>query len=79
MSLFDEIQHAKTEVVSDGYEMSIGEIINLYRDQELLINPAYQRPFRWDIERKSRFIESLLLGIPVQQYLFTRIQRESGN
>lgn len=65
MALEDEVQTASTEIVSDGYEMSVGEILNLYRDQELNIDPAFQRLFRWDATRKTRFIESLLLGIPI--------------
>ncbi|GAA0626335.1 DUF262 domain-containing protein [Thalassospira tepidiphila] len=65
MPLEEEVKAARTEIVSDGYEMSIGEIINLYKDQELIIDPAFQRLFRWDDTRKTRFIETLLLGIPV--------------
>lgn len=65
MALVDEIRAARKEIVSDGYEMSVGELINLYKDDELKIDPAFQRLFRWDDTRKTRFIESLLLGIPV--------------
>ncbi|WP_122845336.1 DUF262 domain-containing protein [Pseudomonas viridiflava] len=65
MALADEIQTARKKVITDGYEMSIGEIINLYRDEELVIDPVFQRLFRWGDERKSRFIESLILGIPI--------------
>lgn len=65
MALIDELEQARTEIVSDGYEMSIGELMNLYRDDELTINPEYQRLFRWDQTAKTRFIESLLLGIPI--------------
>lgn len=65
MSLTDEIQAARKKVVTDGYEMSVGEIINLYKDKELIIDPVFQRLFRWDDERKTRFIESIILGIPV--------------
>lgn len=32
---------------------------------QIFIAPAYQRKFRWDDERCSQLIESLLLGIPV--------------
>jgi hypothetical protein len=64
MSVLDEVQAARKKVVSDGYDMSLGELINLYRDDELKIDPVFQRLFRWDDERKTRFIESLLLGIP---------------
>ena len=65
MSLDKEIEAARKEIVSDGYDMSLGEVVNLYKDQELKINPEFQRLFRWDITRKTRFIESILLGIPI--------------
>lgn len=65
MSLEAEIKKARKEIVSDGYDMSLGEVINLYKDGELKINPEFQRLFRWDITRKTRFIESILLGIPI--------------
>ena len=45
--------------------MSIGEMINLYKDDELEVHPEFQRFFRWDEEQKSKLIESLLLGIPI--------------
>lgn len=64
MTLLEEVQSARKKVVTDGYEMSLGELINLYRNDELKIDPVFQRLFRWDDERKTRFIESLLLGIP---------------
>ena len=47
--------------------MSIGEIINLYRDKQLILNPAFQRLFRWDDDQKTKFIESILIGIPIPQ------------
>src|SRR6266436_1141066 len=64
MPLQEEIQAARKKVVADGYEMSLGELINLYRNDELKIDPVFQRLFRWDDERKTRFIESIILGIP---------------
>ncbi len=45
--------------------MSIGELITLYRDEELDIHPEFQRFFRWSKLQKSKFIESILLGIPI--------------
>lgn len=65
MALDQEIADARKEIVADGYDMSVGELINLYKDAELQINPAYQRLFRWDTTRKTRFIESILLGLPL--------------
>ncbi|WP_243286617.1 DUF262 domain-containing protein [Geothrix terrae] len=65
MTLELEINQARKEIVSDGYDMSFGEVMNLYKDNELTINPDFQRLFRWDDSQRTRFIESLLLGIPV--------------
>lgn len=65
MPLEEEISNARKEIVSDGYDMSIGELINLYRDKEIQIDPEFQRLFRWDLSRKTRFIESILLGLPL--------------
>jgi hypothetical protein len=63
--LNEEIVDAQRLVKTDAYQMSIGEIINMYRDGELVINPDFQRLFRWEIGQKSKLIESLLLGIPL--------------
>ena len=76
MSLEAEITKASQDIVKDGYEMSIGELMNLYRDEELIIDPEFQRYFRWDLTRKSRFIESLLLGIPIPPIFV--FQNEAG-
>ena len=65
MSLDQEIEARRGEIHSDGYPMSIGELISLYRDDELDIHPEFQRFFRWSDEQKSRFIESILMGIPI--------------
>ena len=60
-----EVESARKEIVADGYDMSIGELINIYKDKELNIAPEYQRLFRWDEDQKTRFIETLLLGLPI--------------
>jgi len=39
-------------------------------DEADIYVPAYQRRFNWDIRRQSRFIESVLLGLPVPFLFF---------
>jgi uncharacterized protein with ParB-like and HNH nuclease domain len=63
--LEEELTTGRKEIKTDSYNMSIGEIINLYKDGDIELDPAYQRLFRWDDHQKSRFIESILLGIPI--------------
>lgn len=63
--LIEQVGSSKQEYVTDGYSMSIGEIISMYRDGELDVNPDYQRNFRWSINQRSRLIESILIGVPL--------------
>ena len=72
--LDDEINDGKRQVRTDAYQMSIGEVINMYRDGELIINPVFQRLFRWEIGQKSKLIESLLLGIPLPSIFVFEIE-----
>lgn len=63
--LTEEIENAQRFVRTDAYQMSIGEIVSMYSTREIVVDPEFQRLFRWDIGQKSKLIESLLLGIPL--------------
>jgi hypothetical protein len=65
MSLESEIEKSARKIATDSYDMSIGELINLYRDGDLIVNPEFQRLFRWDLTQKSHLIESILIGVPL--------------
>lgn len=76
MSLQEEIEIRSTEVKSDSYSMSIGELTNLYQDQEIDIHPEFQRFYRWSNLQKTKLIESILLGIPLPPIFVS--QRKDG-
>ncbi|MFZ3166020.1 MAG: DUF262 domain-containing protein [Candidatus Methanoperedens sp.] len=76
MSLQDEIDKTAKVIYSDSYQMSIGELISLYKDNELDIHPEFQRVFRWTESQKSKLIESILLGIPLPSIFVS--QRKEG-
>ena len=63
--IIDLVNDAKKEFITDGYSMSIGELISMYRDEEIIIDPDFQRAFRWTITQQTRFIESILIGVPI--------------
>lgn len=72
MSIDKEVDKAKQEIVKDGLDMSLGEIMRIYERGELVIRPEYQRLYRWDESKRTRFIESLILGIPIPPiFVFT--------
>ena len=72
----DVIQHIRDEeddyysdddlfsISSWGADLSFRELIDRYNDGEL-VKPELQRKYVWDKTEASRFIDSLLLGLPV--------------
>lgn len=74
--LMEELAKERKNIKTDSYDMSIGEIISLYQDGDLKLNPAYQRLYRWDKDHKVRFIESILIGIPIPEIFVA--QKEDG-
>jgi uncharacterized protein with ParB-like and HNH nuclease domain len=70
-----EINIARNGLSTDRLDMSFGEIISMYERNEIIINPDFQRLFRWDNERQTRFIESLLLGIPIPPIFVAEISQ----
>lgn len=67
------IEERKT-VDYDIKEFTIELILNKYEnnqeeDQNEIYIPSYQRQYVWDQKRASKFIESILLGLPIP-YLF---------
>jgi hypothetical protein len=63
--LDDQVRDHVATVKTVAYSMSVNELAATYRDGELDLHPEFQRFFRWTPEQKSRFVESLVLGIPV--------------
>lgn len=65
MQLDDQIEIKRNTLRTDRLDMSFGELMNMYEDGDFFISPEYQRAFRWSIFQQTRFIESVLLGIPI--------------
>jgi len=51
-------------IVSWGADLSYRELITMYDENEL-IKPEIQRKYVWNKSEASRFIESILMGLPV--------------
>jgi hypothetical protein len=74
MALQEEIDARRREIQTEGFPMSIGELISLYEGGDLDIHPEFQRFYRWSDRQKSRLIESLLLGIPIPSLFINQRQ-----
>lgn len=63
--LLKAVTLTRNSLSTDRLDMSFGEIMSMYERDEIIIDPDFQRLFRWSIPQQTRFIESLLLGIPI--------------
>ena len=74
MSLEEKITELRADVQTDRLSMSIGELAGVYERDELDIHPKFQRILRWDIEQKTKLIESILLRIPIPPIFVATLQ-----
>lgn len=54
----------KYEITSYGADYPVDSLVARMKDGSIIV-PQFQREYVWPISRASRFIESLLLGLPV--------------
>jgi uncharacterized protein with ParB-like and HNH nuclease domain len=83
----DVIQHIREEtedsysddslfhIKSWGADLSFRELVQRYEDNEL-VKPELQRHYVWDRAEASRFIDSLLLGLPVPSIFLAQTKDE---
>ena len=50
-------------------QLTIGNLIDLWKMGELII-PSFQRKYVWSINQASKFIDSLLRGLPIPTLMF---------
>ncbi|UYT83798.1 DUF262 domain-containing protein [Priestia megaterium] len=55
-----------------GADLSFRELITMYEEDEL-IKPEMQRNYVWDKAEASRFIETLLMGLPVPSIFLAKV------
>lgn len=64
-SLIENIDSQIIKIRTKSLDISFNELYDMYKNGELTISPDYQRLFRWEKEKQSRFVESLVLEMPV--------------
>jgi hypothetical protein len=67
-----------SKIVVSGSDWTTETILNQLVRDNIQLTPRFQRRDAWDITRKSRFIESLILGFPVPQIVLAVKPKEKG-
>jgi hypothetical protein len=63
--LTSQLTEQRRKVDFDSYDITVQQLISMVESAAIDVAPAYQRQYRWDAARQSRFIESIFLGIPI--------------
>ena len=67
----EEIIPFQYSITAYGADYPVDGLVKRISDGSIFI-PPFQRQFRWDRKRASRFVESLLLGLPVPGIFLSR-------
>jgi len=78
----DDIQGSNATIFADTVisdsDWTAETILSQLKKGNILLNPAFQRRDAWTNQRKSRFIESLFLGLPIPQIVLAESQTSKG-
>lgn len=68
-----------SEAVVSGNDWTTETIISQINKGNIQLNPRFQRRDAWEGQRKSRFIESLILGLPIPQLVLAESKTRRGS
>jgi hypothetical protein len=71
-------REAVTHAVVTDTDWTAETILSQLRRGNIQLNPRFQRRDAWDATRKSRVIESLILGLPIPQLVLAEDKRRRG-
>lgn len=67
----DQIKLLRKDIDYDTRDYAIDFLVQQYKDDEFYIPDEYQRQYIWETHHKVRFIESILLGLPIPFMFFS--------
>lgn len=77
--IVDLDQSLFSSAVVSGNDWTTETLINQINKGNILLNPDFQRRDAWDKKRKSLFVESLILGLPVPQLVLAESKDRRGS
>ncbi len=65
-------------IVVAGTDWTTATVLDQLVRGNIQLNPRFQRRDAWNVTRKSRFIESIMLGFPIPQIVLASNEKERG-
>lgn len=80
----EQIVTLKKDVDYDTKEYPVETVVDKYvtgkaDDSNEIFIPEYQRDFTWDVARQSKFIESVLIGLPIPYVFVADVDDKAGS
>ncbi|HEY8593941.1 MAG TPA: DUF262 domain-containing protein [Devosiaceae bacterium] len=67
-----------SEAVLYSTDWTVETLLSQLRRENIQLNPNFQRRDAWENPRKSRFIESIIIGLPIPQLVLAEHRDERG-
>jgi len=74
----EQLKPGDIAAVVSGTDWTTETIVSQLRKENIQLNPRFQRRDAWEIDRKSRFIESLIVGLPIPQIVLAESKTDRG-
>jgi len=78
-SLEEVVASELEKTVLHPTDWTVETILNQIARARIDLNPRFQRREAWRDDRKSRFIESVILGFPIPQIVLAEVPRKKGS
>lgn len=65
-------------ILVSGTDWTTATLLDQLVRENIQLNPRFQRRDAWNITRKSRFIESIILGFPIPHIVLASSEKERG-
>lgn len=74
----EQLEPGEIAAVVTGTDWTTETIVSQLTRGNIQLNPRFQRRDAWKQDRKSRFIESLIVGLPIPQIVLAEAKRQRG-
>ena len=78
LDVSEQLKPGAVAAVVSGTDWTTETIVSQLKRGNILLTPRFQRRDAWKRDRKSRFIESLIVGLPIPQIVLAESKQERG-
>src|SRR6266851_850306 len=74
----EQLAPGSLAAVVSGTDWTTETVVSQLKRGNIQLDPRFQRRDAWKRDRKSRFIESLIVGLPIPQIVLAESKRDRG-